>query len=177
MYRGHPSYRCNERQDADGVTATQACSVACTGGDVKSCPEYDNCWDSPCLNGGVCTDGVGIFTCACPPPLASTTDAEDNCSDECAANPCLNGGVCVDGIGTYFCLDPNQAMVRLTRFVRPAATLSGLVACDPPVWRAMWHSAKMMKLGSAPQVSVTTWWNWRRKQVELAQAAICYTSH
>ena len=102
---GYGGYSCDafESASGDGVTATQACSVACSGGDVTSCQEFDNCWDSPCLNGGVCTDGVGTFTCACPPPLASTTDAEDNCSDECAANPCLNGGVCVDGIGTFTC--------------------------------------------------------------------------
>jgi hypothetical protein len=100
--QGYSGHSCDQYQDENGVTATQACSVACSGGDVKSCPEYDNCWDSPCLNGGVCTDGVGIFTCACPPPLASTTDAEDYCSDECASRPCLNG-VCVDGIGTFTC--------------------------------------------------------------------------
>ena len=101
--QGHDYYSCDRYRDASGVTATQACTVACSGGDVTSCQEFDNCWDSPCLNGSVCTDGVGTFTCRCPPPLASTTDAEDNCSDECAASPCLNGGVCTDGIGTFTC--------------------------------------------------------------------------
>jgi len=51
--------------DASGVTASEACSVTC--GDGTGCPEYDNCWDSPCKNGGTCTDGVGTYTCDCPP--------------------------------------------------------------------------------------------------------------
>jgi hypothetical protein len=64
--RGYHGWSCDRYLDASGVTATQACSVACSGGDITSCQEYDNCWDSPCLNGGVCTDGLGTFTCACP---------------------------------------------------------------------------------------------------------------
>ena len=59
-------YPCDAYRDAHGVTATQACTVACAGGDVTACPAYDNCWNSPCLNGGVCTDGTPSFTCACP---------------------------------------------------------------------------------------------------------------
>ena len=57
---------CDHVANADGVTASQACSVTCSGGDITACPAYDNCWDSPCLNGGACTDGLGTFTCACP---------------------------------------------------------------------------------------------------------------
>ena len=63
---GYQYQSCDSLRDSHDVTATQACSVACSGGDVTSCQEFDNCWDSPCLNGGVCTDGLGTFTCACP---------------------------------------------------------------------------------------------------------------
>ena len=30
--------------------------------------EFDECFSSPCLNGGTCTDGVNNFTCSCPSP-------------------------------------------------------------------------------------------------------------
>jgi hypothetical protein len=58
---------CAEDSDASGVTASEACIVACASGDVTGCAEYDNCWDSPCKNSGACTDGVGTYTCDCPP--------------------------------------------------------------------------------------------------------------
>eukprot|EP01046_Picozoa_sp_COSAG06_P010894 COSAG06_NODE_608_length_13862_cov_86.760355_5_plen_265_part_00 len=54
---------CSEMADASGVTASEACGFSCG----NTCPEYDNCWDSPCKNGGTCTDGVGSYTCDCPP--------------------------------------------------------------------------------------------------------------
>ena len=70
---GHNGYSCEQLVDASGVFATQACSVTCSGGDVTACPAFDNCWDSPCLNGGVCTDGLGTFTCTCPPQFGGAT--------------------------------------------------------------------------------------------------------
>ena len=31
--------------------------------------EFDDCYSSPCLNGGTCTDGINNYTCTCPSPF------------------------------------------------------------------------------------------------------------
>ena len=119
---------CDQLTGTDGVAASRACKVACAGGDVTACPEYDNCWDSPCLNGGVCTDGTPSFTCDCTntgfcgrtcadPAFAVQAQHGGQCPceddvtscqayDNCWNSPCLNGGVCTDGLGTFTCACP-----------------------------------------------------------------------
>ena len=77
--------------------------------------------DSPCLNGGVCTNtpGVGRFACACPEPLASNEDG-DICVDECASSPCLNGGECTDRTGRFNCdCPPHYGGVACDRYCGP----------------------------------------------------------
>ena len=70
---------------SSGVTIWEACGVGCFGDDTR-CPEFDNCWDSPCLNGGTCTDGTPTFywnsmprspkfTCHCAPSFCGPTCA------------------------------------------------------------------------------------------------------
>ena len=36
--------------------------------------DIDECGSSPCQNGGICTDGINGYTCACPLGFAG-----DNC--------------------------------------------------------------------------------------------------
>jgi len=36
--------------------------------------DYDDCTSKPCMNGGVCTDGVKTYKCACTPDYKG-----DNC--------------------------------------------------------------------------------------------------
>jgi Notch-like protein len=60
---------------------------------------------SACHNGGVCSDQVAHFTCACPDGFSGVA-CEKNV-DDCAAasgdERCLNGGVCHDGVLGFTC--------------------------------------------------------------------------
>ncbi|PZR09402.1 MAG: hypothetical protein DI536_22765 [Archangium gephyra] len=96
----------------DGNTAAEdGCSAACVTEPGWSCPasggacsNIDDCASNPCLNGGVCTDGVDAFTCACAAGFFGAT-CETNVQ-ACAPNPCLNGGTCTDGVNGFTCACP-----------------------------------------------------------------------
>ena len=51
-----------------------------------------------CLNGGTCVDGVGVFTCECPPLFSGVNCQEPTDRDPCDRLPCLNGGTCTDDV-------------------------------------------------------------------------------
>jgi len=51
------------------------------------------CSDSPCLNGGTCTDGIGFFTCECA--AGFTGEHCQSIVTPCESNPCQNGGTCL----------------------------------------------------------------------------------
>lgn len=58
----------------------------------------------PCLNGGTCQDGVGTFSCSCPPGFGGPRcDTEE---DECGSRPCRNGGTCSDFVNSFTCTCP-----------------------------------------------------------------------
>lgn len=59
------------------------------------------CTSIPCRNNGVCTEGAGDFTCACPAGFSGLYCQTD--INECASTPCLSGGACVDYVGYYGC--------------------------------------------------------------------------
>ena len=61
----------------------------------------DDCDPNPCLNGGICIDGVNSFTCECEDGYSGET-CEIN-DDDCDPNPCLNGGTCTDGVNMFTC--------------------------------------------------------------------------
>ena len=60
-----------------------------------------------CQNGGRCIDGVGSYTCDCPPQYTGKYCTED--VDECATNEnmCLNGATCNNNFGGYSCICVN----------------------------------------------------------------------
>ena len=66
-----------------------------------NCVEPTNdCVDEPCINGGVCIDGVGGFKCDCAEGFSGVTCAEN--INDCANEPCENGD-CIDGIASFTC--------------------------------------------------------------------------
>ncbi|PKN56759.1 MAG: hypothetical protein CVU56_14600 [Deltaproteobacteria bacterium HGW-Deltaproteobacteria-14] len=71
--------------DVAAIPATDGLlCVSCPPGyaGVDCASEIDECAPAPCLNGGVCTDGLAGFTCACPTGYAGATCEID--VDECA---------------------------------------------------------------------------------------------
>ena len=101
-----------------GTCATAGCSAnadctqssgmapVCTckpdfSGDGKTCTKIDDCAGSPCQNGGVCSDLVNDYSCACAPGYDGKT-CNNNVND-CAGDPCVNGGVCSDLVNDYSC--------------------------------------------------------------------------
>ena len=53
-------------------TYTCYCIDGYTG--VQCQTNWDECWSSPCLNGGTCHDGVAAFNCTCPAGYTGTSD-------------------------------------------------------------------------------------------------------
>lgn len=53
-------------------------------------------------NTGICTNGDGMYTCACQPGWTNESLCQESV-DDCASNPCKNGGVCTDGHQEFTC--------------------------------------------------------------------------
>ena len=65
----------------------------------------DDCWSSPCLNNGTCTDLINGFRCTCPPGFTGPTCSLD--VDECATGGvCMNGATCINMTPGFRCLCP-----------------------------------------------------------------------
>uniref|UniRef100_A0A8C8CTH4 Sushi, von Willebrand factor type A, EGF and pentraxin domain-containing protein 1 n=1 Tax=Oncorhynchus tshawytscha TaxID=74940 RepID=A0A8C8CTH4_ONCTS len=67
--------------------------------------EIDECLSSPCLNGGVCDDLMGGYSCTCLPGYSGYR-CEVNVNECNSANLCINGATCIDGPGSYTCRCP-----------------------------------------------------------------------
>ncbi|XP_030844601.1 neurogenic locus Notch protein isoform X3 [Strongylocentrotus purpuratus] len=63
--------------------------------------DINDCSLDPCENGGICSDGVNTFTCACDPGYTGPTCETD--INDCSLDPCENGGICSDGVNTFTC--------------------------------------------------------------------------
>ena len=63
--------------------------------------DWDECWNSPCLNGGTCLDGIAHFNCSCPAGFSGSRCQVN--VDDCLSEPCLNNGTCEDGVDGYSC--------------------------------------------------------------------------
>ena len=62
----------------------------------------DDCETDPCLNKGLCHDGVNEYTCDC----ANTGFTGTNCEvdiDECAVEPCQHNSTCTNLINDFSC--------------------------------------------------------------------------
>ena len=94
-----------------------------------SISDRDDCAANPCVNDGVCVDGVNSFTCNCPHGFIgeTCTISKEKIAylnfrlkqigrqslgltsfilsdiDDCMGNPCNNNGTCKDGIASYTC--------------------------------------------------------------------------
>ncbi|PWA28849.1 hypothetical protein CCH79_00012875 [Gambusia affinis] len=63
--------------------------------------EINECLSSPCLNGGVCEDLTGDYSCNCA--VGFSGDRCEINTDECYSSPCLNGGSCIDDVNSFRC--------------------------------------------------------------------------
>ncbi|CAB0028415.1 unnamed protein product [Trichogramma brassicae] len=63
---------------------------------------WDDCWSSPCLNGGTCSDAIASYNCSCPEGYVGLS-CEQRYS-ECMNQPCLNNGTCLDREGGLSCI-------------------------------------------------------------------------
>ncbi len=70
-------------------------------GDGFDCANFDDCAAKPCLNDGLCTDGLGTYTCECQ--VGYEGDSCEINIDDCIGNMCSNGSTCVDGLNIYTC--------------------------------------------------------------------------
>ena len=83
-------------------TYTCYCIDGYTG--VQCQTNWDECWSSPCLNGGTCHDGVAAFNCTCP---AGYTGMSDICPRK-TPSPHVPGTVQIAFISVKPCLSLSQ---------------------------------------------------------------------
>ena len=75
------------------------CEPGATGSHCET--DIDDCFFSPCQNGGTCMDDLQGYTCICPLGASGT-----NCQDfgsYCDSQPCQNGGTCTNVAFGYEC--------------------------------------------------------------------------
>ncbi|XP_078677903.1 uncharacterized protein LOC144914193 [Branchiostoma floridae x Branchiostoma belcheri] len=70
-----------------------------------SFPDYAECADVMCLNGGTCTDTPTGYSCSCAAGFTGLQCETDDV-DHCASSPCTKGGTCVDRSNGFQCLCP-----------------------------------------------------------------------
>lgn len=70
---------------------------------VDDCDPKPGSWEPRCLNGGQCVDGIGRYTCACPPGFVGEHCEGD--LNECLSGPCHSPGSldCVQLVNDYQC--------------------------------------------------------------------------
>jgi hypothetical protein len=92
---------CENGTCLDRVDAYE-CDCGTTGYTGEHCETLiHNCAETPCDNGGVCTDGDLSRTCDCTGTGAMGASCEIDV-DECADDPCVHG-TCLNGKNEYSC--------------------------------------------------------------------------
>ncbi|WAR18618.1 FBP1-like protein [Mya arenaria] len=79
---------------------TCVCVPGYTGPECQE--DIDDCSNSPCKNGGSCTDALNDFSCSCVAGFTDKTCSTID-SDDCQANTCENGGTCLGTPGAHVC--------------------------------------------------------------------------
>uniref|UniRef100_A0AAQ5Y7C2 Slit homolog 1b (Drosophila) n=1 Tax=Amphiprion ocellaris TaxID=80972 RepID=A0AAQ5Y7C2_AMPOC len=128
---------------------TRGFSCACAFGFHGTFCEVnvDDCEAHGCENGATCVDGVGNYTCLCPPnytadPLYTPTGPRCVCIpgwvgpecridyDECADHRCQNGAQCVDHLDGYSCVCPQGFSGELCEVALPPPSPCQLAQCQ-----------------------------------------------
>ncbi|PVD33964.1 hypothetical protein C0Q70_05226 [Pomacea canaliculata] len=86
----------------DPITGQRICRFGWEGDDCLT--DVDECKGHRCYDGATCIDGIGYYTCLCPPGRTGVVcNAEIN---ECVSAPCSNGGTCRDLADGFSCTCP-----------------------------------------------------------------------
>uniref|UniRef100_A0A670YLY7 FAT atypical cadherin 4 n=1 Tax=Pseudonaja textilis TaxID=8673 RepID=A0A670YLY7_PSETE len=64
--------------------------------------DVDECFPSPCHNGGTCHNLVGGFSCSCPTGFTGIACERD--VNECLSSPCKNGALCQNFPANFNCI-------------------------------------------------------------------------
>ncbi|TKS68674.1 Slit -like protein 1 protein [Collichthys lucidus] len=91
----------------------------------------DDCQDHGCENGATCVDGVGNYTCLCPPDYTGWVGPD--CSidyNECVDHRCQNGAQCVDHLDGYSCVCPQGYSGEFCEVALPRPSPCQLAPCQ-----------------------------------------------
>jgi surface protein len=71
-------------------------------GQMAQIADIDDCSSSPCINGGVCVDGLLTVSCVCSPVFTGARC--EKVVFTCNSSPCHNGGTCSNGMNSFSCV-------------------------------------------------------------------------
>ena len=95
----HPCVNGECKAGKGSSTYVCECNPGFSGKDCQT--NVDDCSDKPCLNSGLCKDGINGYSCECADGYEGV-NCESSAND-CADEPCQNEGKCVDGHQSYTC--------------------------------------------------------------------------
>ncbi|KAL1115776.1 hypothetical protein AAG570_006066 [Ranatra chinensis] len=103
----HSANACVSAPCQHGICITEGDSYRCfcqpgfTGNQCQE--EYNECESSPCLNGGTCTDHIGIYTCFCGRGYSGKRCETKVFKNLCDPSPCSHHHYCIDKGNSYSC--------------------------------------------------------------------------